>query len=167
MYHCVQSLLSVHLKPELMLDGKVERLLPFENDAAHSGRENSRGVIDAELPEGSSSRSSPSSLSSLSSISTLSQVSDADVDVALSDHEEATVAGHVADAVFKDAKTPWTDDDIRRMIELKAQGHTHEQVAVRTTILTSHQVPPSPLFLLFPFPFSLPALLSYYLPASK
>lgn len=123
MYHCVQSLLSVHLKPELLLDGKVERLLPFANIETHtgSGRENVNRNDAAPPTEESSS---------LPSISTLSEFSEANVDVAMSDHED-DMAVQDPDVIFKDAKTPWTDDDIRRMIVLKAQGHTHEQVAVR------------------------------------
>lgn len=77
MYHCVQSLLSVRLKPELMLDGEVDRLCDV--------------------------------------------------------------------GVTREARTAWTDDEIRLMIALKAEGLTHEQVAVRNDSISLHDPPSQPI----------------------
>lgn len=100
-YHCVQSLLSVRLKPELMLDGEVGRLhsLLEEDSESH--------VADAVDVAGSESI------------------------VTGGEHEvELPLIEHVVE-IKKEARAPWTDDEVRLMIELKGAGLTHEQVAVR------------------------------------
>lgn len=102
-YHCVQSLLSVRLKPELMLDGEVDRLHPLllleEDPESH--------IADAVAMAGSGSIESGG------------------------EHEaELPAVEHVVD-IKKEARAPWTDDEVRLMIELKGAGLTHEQVAVR------------------------------------
>lgn len=146
-YHCVQSLLSIQLKPELMLDGKVDRLLPFPTTTARSATFSiqGQGDEDDQHADAEPTGTTGSTLSStLSSVSTMTELYEAAVDV-----DTATSSEHSGDdgvgvlsfvpqsVTTKEAKTPWSEDDIRTMIELKSSGLTHEQVAVSHNSLVS------------------------------
>lgn len=117
----MQNLLTLPLKPELLLDGQVSRLsLPRECQE----RDDSVASTDEE----------GSTLSGASSVDSPAQQSEVEVAIVdTSDHEDvpSALVPPVA-AAAKDPKTPWTDGDVRQMIRLKASGLTHEEVAVRS-----------------------------------
>lgn len=129
-YHCVQSLLSLRLKPNLMLDGKVDRLsIPTIDGHPES---------QADFFRLSPASSVPSPISS--SVATPSQTSEVAIETwGISDLEDDNNNKNngrnsnitVEIPVKKEPKTPWSDEDIERMIELKdLEGLTHEEVAV-------------------------------------
>ncbi|KAI7781956.1 hypothetical protein LA080_014021 [Diaporthe eres] len=109
-YTCVQSLLLPDLLPAVLLDGKVDRL--------------SRNVQQP-LPNISRSKSESKS-SPLASSSTLGP------DTAHSCPQQSTLSSSDTKLVpTKAAKAKWEHDEIQRMVELKASGLRHRDVATR------------------------------------
>jgi hypothetical protein len=107
-YVCVQSLLSIELKPELLQDGQVERL---SSRAQHPD-----GPSDSHAEADSSS-------SGLSSAGESSSSQDTSVDRSITVADAAPVA-------MKDPKTKWDDDELQQMLQLKRSGLTHKAIAV-------------------------------------
>lgn len=161
-YSCVQNLLSFELQPGLLLDGRVERLRMSEQSQDGEEEDDNRRRIRSNSTSAPSS-SSATLLDHGSSgdfgdddgmdidyevddddgdvIMSIEQADDGDSDQGskgksimvtptkkkLSSPDSAPVAKK------KEPKTPWTEDDIKRMITLKDfEGFTHEEVAVRT-----------------------------------
>lgn len=168
MYLCIQALLSNRLKPALMEEGKVQRLRQWVAEQRDGVRAD---VSDAELDE-------DPTLSSVELLSSPDQTEQVDVTIVSDEYEddndddsddedEQEVSSYVPVArlaeakgrstlAVKESKMPWTDADIRHMIELRAQGFTHLETAVRL-----HHSSPSP-----PSPFLPPLLLDFSPPSS-
>lgn len=130
MYICVQALLSHRLKPALMQVGKTERLLDWvaqQKVQPHSS--------DSELDEGPTLSPVEVFTSPSRSSGPEFNVVDDDDDDDNDDDDEALSVRFVkaktrTGIIVKEVKTPWGDTDIRRMIELRAQGLTHLDTAV-------------------------------------
>lgn len=110
-YTCVQGLLVIDLLPAALLDGKVDRI-----------PRNVQQPLPPTSCSASASRSSP-----LASSSALGP------DTARSSPEQLTPEPVPA----KPAKAKWEHDEIQRLVELKASGLRHRDIAV------SHQLPTS------------------------
>lgn len=141
---CVQALLSHQLSPALVQGTTVQRLNEWVTTQQKGPR--------AEKPEGSSpDPSEPDEDPSLSSIGVPTAPShdsmELDVTVASTEgdndgdddddededeDEEAPDQVRRARGVIRPTpKRPWTEEDIRFLIELRAMGMTHKQTAVR------------------------------------
>lgn len=129
MYICVQGLLSHRLKPALLEGGNVERLL--DRVAQQKDELAQIQPSDPRLEEGStlSSVELPTSPSQQSSHLDVSGTSDDDE--AASCVQPNNAGEHSKGDVVKPLpKVPWTEADIRQLIELRAQGLTHMETAV-------------------------------------
>lgn len=105
-YACVQSLLVLDIKPEFLLDGKVDRLTRrTQQQPSHSNSGN--GSFS---PAGSSTLGPDSSASS--------------------PEKPAPSSNNTKHVSPKAAKAKWEDDEIQLMVELKASGMRHCDVAV-------------------------------------
>ncbi|KAF3761353.1 hypothetical protein M406DRAFT_333421 [Cryphonectria parasitica EP155] len=124
LYHCVQSILSIYFKPELMLDGKIERLTAAAAAAAtHAAQQ------DSQEEEECADTAEPSAPQHAHV-----------VDLSASPDDTAPQKDAAA-AVFRRPAVPappvregslaWTEDDIKQMVQLKASGLTHKEVAHR------------------------------------
>lgn len=107
-YACVQSLLSIVLKPELLHDGQVDRL--SSRTQRLDGTSDSRSEAD-------------SSSSGLSSAGEDSSSQDTSIERSITVADGAPVA-------MKDPKTKWDDDELQQMLQLKNSGLTHKAIAV-------------------------------------
>ncbi|ROW01364.1 hypothetical protein VMCG_05848 [Cytospora schulzeri] len=108
-YSCVQSLLSIELKPELLQDGQVDRLF-------------SR----VQLLDNTSDPRPEAGSSSLGSSSEWEDYSSEDTSL-----DRSTTVDHEAPVPMKDPKRKWDDDELQQMIELKQSGLTHKAIAKR------------------------------------
>ncbi|ROW06676.1 hypothetical protein VPNG_06736 [Cytospora leucostoma] len=104
-YTCVQSLLTIELKPELLEDGQVDRLpLPNEQIDTESG-------IDASSPCSSSAKH--------------------DAPLRETSAERSVTADDEPAVAMKDARAPWEEDELRQLIQLKDSGLRHREIARR------------------------------------
>lgn len=108
-YTCVQGLLLVDLLPAALLDGKVDRL-----------PRNVQQPLPSASRSASASKSSPSASSSALG-----------TDTARSSPEQLTPSSSNAEPIpAKPAKAKWEHDEIQRLVELKASGLRHRDIAV-------------------------------------
>lgn len=106
---CVQGLLLVDLLPAALLDGKVDRL-----------PRNVQQALSPTSRSASASKSSPSASSS-----------DLGPEKAQSSPEQLTPSSNDINPVpAKPAKAKWEHDEIQRLVELKASGLRHRDIAV-------------------------------------
>ncbi|KAJ0119491.1 hypothetical protein J7T55_013693 [Diaporthe amygdali] len=105
-YACVQSLLAIELKPEVFLDGQVERLRDLPISIV------SDFVSEIENPLSGCPSPQPASDTYDSALQAMTP----------SSNGSKTIPA-------KAAKAKWDDDEIRRMVELKASGLSHREVA--------------------------------------
>lgn len=108
-YTCVQGLLLVDLVPAALLDGKVDRL-----------PRNVQQALPPTSRSASASKSSPSASSSAPGPNT-----------AQSSPEQLTPSSNNTEPIpAKPAKAKWEHDEIQRLVELKASGLRHRDIAV-------------------------------------
>lgn len=108
-YTCVQGLLLVDLLPAALLDGKVDRL-----------PRNVQQPLPPTSRSASASKSSPSESSSALG-----------PDTARSSPEQSTPSSNSTEPIpVKPAKAKWEHDEIQRLVELKASGLRHCDIAV-------------------------------------
>ncbi|KUI55623.1 hypothetical protein VP1G_03078 [Cytospora mali] len=108
-YICVQSLLSIDLKPELLQNGTVERI-----------------CLGTEQLDDTSDSISEVNSASLALSGTDEDVSPQDTSV-----EPSATAENGAPVPMKDPKSKWDDEELQEMIRLKDSGLTHKRVAER------------------------------------
>ncbi|KAK7736559.1 hypothetical protein SLS53_006991 [Cytospora paraplurivora] len=104
-YTCVQSLLTIELKPELLEDGRVDRL-PLPNEQI---------VNKSEIDSSSSCSSSAKDDAPLRETSA----------------ERSVTADNEPAVAMKDPRAPWEEDELHQLIQLKNSGLRHKQVAER------------------------------------
>lgn len=155
---CVQALLSYRLSPALVQveGGKVERLKDWiprikELKAKEEKRisSSSNSGLDDDGPT-LSSIEAPTPPTSHGSI-------ELDIDDAEDEDEDEDEDGEASDGllhacggVMKMTKTPWAEEDIRFLIELRAMGMTHSQTAVRSFFFVQFLIRQIPSFLTNP-----------------
>lgn len=115
-YTCVQGLLLVDLVPAALLDGKVDRL-----------PRNVKQPLAPTSRSASASKSPPSASSSALGPDTVQ-----------SSPEQSTPSSNDTKHVpAKPAKAKWEHDEIQRLVELKASGLRHRDIAVSLEGLSS------------------------------
>lgn len=115
-YTCVQGLLLADLLPAALLDGKVDRL-----------PRNVQQPLPPSSRSASASKSSPSASSSALG-----------PDTAQSSPEQSTPSSNSTEPIpAKPAKAKWEHDEIQRLVELKASGLRHRDIAVSLQVPTS------------------------------
>lgn len=172
MFICVQALLCYRLSPAVVQveGGRVERLkdwIPRIKDLKAKQEKrisSSDPSLDNDGPTLSSIEvpTTPTSHGSmeLDDDMTVASHDEGDDDIDDDDDEDEEVAAygnqrrHTSGGVIKPIKTPWAEEDIRFLIELRAMGMTHSQTAVRLCFLVQFLVrqilpffepPPRPL----------------------
>ncbi|KUI69964.1 hypothetical protein VM1G_05256 [Cytospora mali] len=108
-YICVQSLLSIELKPELLQNGTVERI--------SLGTEQLDDTSD--------------SISEVNSASLGLSETEEDVSPQVTSVEPSVTADDRAPVPMKDPKSKWEEEELQEMIRLKDSGLTHKRVAER------------------------------------
>lgn len=174
MYICVQALLSHDLIPSLVKDSrKVERLVDWNNAQSKTlkvqeERERSSFCDPGLDDDDDDDDDSPTSCSIEVPTTPNSQesmerdIADDDDDDEGEDEEAPDGLLHARGGVIKVTKTPWAEEDVRFLIELRAMGMTHSQTAVRIVLCDSYlgRFRPSWNTLLRPPPPTLPHLQS-------
>lgn len=138
MYNCVQNLLTAQLKPELLLDGAVDRLIELGKSAG----DRLDDVDDEEDDDDDNDNDSSLTMSNRGDDDDDGLDDSSSFAMLTKKNMKMAAGGHAAPAVAKkEPKTPWTEDDVKLMVRLKDFDRlTHEEVAVSFVFSSIHIV---------------------------